>query len=60
MARFSLGFLIGVVGITQFSYLPSLKLAYILILMSVVLFLFPFFKHYFLSNWSLFFVACCL
>ncbi len=60
MARWTLGFLMGVVGITQLSYLPSVKLAYMLILMCVILFIFTFFKLYTFSNWGLFFIASCL
>ncbi|MFZ0219792.1 MAG: DNA internalization-related competence protein ComEC/Rec2 [Candidatus Aquirickettsiella sp.] len=57
MARWTLGFLIGVVGITHFSHLPSVKLAYFLISISIILALV---KRSFSSSWILFFVACCL
>jgi competence protein ComEC len=60
MARWTLGFLIGVVWITHFSHLPTVKLAYLLILLSIILIFFSFFKGFFFVNWILFFVACCL
>lgn len=60
MARWTLGFLIGVVWITHFSHLPTVKLAYLLILFSIILITFAFFKRLFFANWILFFVACCL
>lgn len=60
MARWTLGFLIGVVWITHFSHLPSVKLAYLLISLSVILISLTFFKPFFSSNWILLFVACCL
>lgn len=60
MARWTLGFLIGVVWITHFSHLPSVKLAYLLISLSIILISLNFFKLFFSSNWILFFIACCL
>jgi competence protein ComEC len=60
MARWTLGFLIGVVWITHFSHLPSVKLAYLLISLSIILIILAFLKLFFSSNWVLFFVACCL
>lgn len=60
MARWTLGFLIGVLGITHFSHLPSVKLAYLLIFLSIILIVLAFFKLFFSLNWILFFVACCL
>ncbi|WP_342219778.1 DNA internalization-related competence protein ComEC/Rec2 [Rickettsiella endosymbiont of Miltochrista miniata] len=60
MARWTLGFLIGVVWITHFSHLPSVKLAYLLIALSIILIILNFFKLCFSSNWVLFFIACCL
>ena len=60
MARWTLGFLIGVVWITHFSHLPSVKLAYLLISLSIILIGLNFFKLFFSSNWILFFIACCL
>jgi competence protein ComEC len=60
MARWTIGFLIGVVWITHFSHLPSVKLAYLLILLSIILIIFVFFKKLFFENSILFFVACCL
>lgn len=60
MTRWTLGFLIGVVWITQFSHLPSVKLAYSLISLSIILSILVFLKPFFSSNWILFFVACCL
>lgn len=60
MARWTSGFLIGVVWITHFSHLPTVKLAYLLILFSIILITFAFFKRLFFANWILFFVACCL
>jgi hypothetical protein len=49
MARWTLGFLIGVVWITHFSHLPTVKLAYLLILFSIILITFAFFKRLFLQ-----------
>jgi competence protein ComEC len=60
MARWTLGFLIGVVYITHFSHLPSIKLVYLLVFLSIVLIILAFLKLFFSSNWILFFVACCL
>ncbi|MGC1853750.1 MAG: DNA internalization-related competence protein ComEC/Rec2 [Candidatus Aquirickettsiella sp.] len=60
MARWTLGFLIGVVWITYFSHLPSVKLAYLLIFLSIILISLTFFKLFFSLNGVLFFVACCL
>ncbi|TLY47601.1 MAG: DNA internalization-related competence protein ComEC/Rec2 [Gammaproteobacteria bacterium] len=60
MARWTLGFLIGVVSITHFSHLPSLRIAYFLVFLSIILIGLVFFKLFFSSNLILFFVACCL
>src|SRR5438128_11787764 len=60
MARWTLGFLIGVVWITHFSHLPSVNLAYFLISLSIILIILAFFKLFFSLHWILFFVACCL
>lgn len=60
MARWTLGFLIGVVWITHFSHLPSVKLAYLLISLSIILIILFFLKLFFSSNWILFFIACCM
>jgi competence protein ComEC len=60
MARWTLGFLIGVVWITHFSHLPSVKIAYLLIFLSIILIILARVKLFFSSNWILFFVACCL
>ena len=60
MARWTLGFLIGVVWITLFSHLPSLKIAYFLIFFSIILIGLGFCKLFFLPNFILFLVACCL
>lgn len=60
MARWTLGFLIGVVGIVHLSHLPSLKVAYLLIFFSIILIGLFFFKLFFSSNLILFFSACCL
>lgn len=60
MARWTLGFLIGVIWITHFSHLPSVKLAYLLIFISITLITLAFFKLFFSQSWILFFVACCL
>lgn len=60
MARWTLGFLMGVVWITHFSHLPSVKLAYLLILLSIILVSLSFFKRFFFLSWILFFAASCL
>lgn len=60
MARWTLGFLIGVVWITHFAHLPSVKLAYLLISFSIILISLVHFKPCFCSNLILFFSACYL
>jgi predicted membrane metal-binding protein len=59
MTRWTLGFLVGVIGITNISHLPSVKIAYLLITISIILIILIFFRI-FSSSWILFFVACCL
>lgn len=49
MARWTLGFLIGVVGIVHLSHLPSLKVAYLLIFFSIILIGLFFLSYFFLQ-----------
>lgn len=60
MARWTLGFLIGVLWLTHFSHLPSVKIAYLLIPISIIIIVLAFFKLFFSLKWILFFAACCL
>lgn len=60
MARWTLGFLIGVLWLTHFSHLPSVKIAYLLIFLSTIIIILAFLKLFFSLDLVLFLIACCL
>ncbi len=57
MARWTLGFLIGVLCLTHFTHLPSVSVVYLLIPLSVIVIILAYFKLFFSLNWVLFFAA---
>ena len=48
MARWTLGFLIGVLWLTHFSHLPSVKIVYLLIPLSIIIITLAFLSYFFL------------
>jgi competence protein ComEC len=59
MARWTLGFLLGVISITYFTHLPSVRIAYLIILISSIL-VSLILLQLISSAWILFFVALSL
>ena len=59
MARWTLGFLVGVIWLTHFTHLPSIKIAYLIIVISSILIILILLQLI-SSGWILFFVAFSL
>lgn len=57
MARWTIGFLIGVLWLTHFAHLPSVRIVYLLISLTIFVIILAYFKLVFSLNWILFFAA---